>query len=394
MTCVDECNAAPRSIAIPSPSASSRRVELHNVSDCLGAQHERVTREVLARRIASLNGWTFGSSACPNANRAKYLLPNDTIIGISARRSLGVSSEQEFLGGAVSAAFMATKAITHGLVDNASYAPRSWSHEFCRAVDRVVLRGYTCFTAEDARIGSRRLLQRAPFRFKSVNATGGRGQRLVKSASEMESIIEAIDDEKLMKEGLVLEENLVGVVTTYSVGQVRLADSLIAYVGVQHLVPNNEGRLAYGGSDLTVIRGDFANLLTLKNLTPAAREAVNQVRVYDAAASHHLPGLLASRRNYDVISGTTSYGARCSGVLEQSWRIGGATPAEIAALEGFRDTPQAIRIQASVVEKYGNVKHVPRNAVIYFQGIDADVGPITKYTCSKIDECGGKSNSG
>jgi hypothetical protein len=388
MTTLDAVNAMPRSSPVPDMSGSSRRVVLHDVSTRLGSTHERATREELARRIAKLNGWTFDPRAKPKTGERQYLLPNDTIVGIDAKLRLGVNSESDFLGGIVPAAFMAAKAVTHGLVDKTSFAPEGWSHQFSHAVERVVLRGYTCFTAEDARIAGSRLLQEAPFRFKPVKATGGRGQKLISSFSDMESVIRNVDAGELAMVGLVFEENLDRDVATYSVGRVQLADSAISYCGVQHLVPDNEGSSAYGGSDLVVVKGGFENLFAIDNLAPAMREAIGQVLIYDAAATRYFPDLLASRRNYDVIFGTSASGTRCSGVLEQSWRIGGATPAEIAAFEGFRDNPHAVQIQASAVEAYGAIECLPKDAVVYFQGLDENVGPITKYTCWKTDECG------
>jgi hypothetical protein len=373
---------------------SCRQVILHDVSSLLGSTHERATREELARRVAKLKDWKLGSPAGADAGARKYLLPNDTIVGIDMARALGVNSETDFLGGVVPTAFMATKAITHGLVDETSYAPAGWSHEFAKAVENVVLHGYTCFTPEDARIAGSRLLQKGPFRLKPVNATGGQGQKLIKSLADMESILENTDADELMRMGLVIEEDLHCDVVTYSVGQVRIADTVISYYGVQHLVANNEGRKAYGGSDLTVIKGGLDDLFAMPGLVPSVREAVGHVLIYDAAANRYLPGLLASRRNYDFIRGTSASGQRCTGVLEQSWRIGGATPAEITALEGFRDNPQATQIRASAVEVYGEIEYLPENAIIYFQGLDENVGPITKYAYLKTDECGRDIYSG
>src|SRR5688572_1319906 len=91
---------------------------------------------------------------------------------------------------------------------------------------------------------------------------------------------------------------------TYSVGGVELADSVISYCGVQHLVPDNEGNSAYGGSDLIAVKGGLENLFAIDKLAPAMREAIGQALIYDAAATRYFPGLLASRRNYDVICGT------------------------------------------------------------------------------------------
>jgi len=41
-------------------------------------------------------------------------------------------------------------------------------------------------------------------------------------------------------------------------------------------------------------------------------------RLYDGAAFRHFPGLIASRRNYDVVQGLNINGQLRSAVLEQS----------------------------------------------------------------------------
>ncbi len=114
-------------------------------------------------------------------------------------------------------------------------------------------------------------------------------------------------------------------------------------------------------------------------LAPETRLAVTQARAYDDAASKYFPGLIASRRNYDVAQGLDARDERRSGVLEQSWRIGGASAAEIAALEAFRADRGLRVIRASCVEKYG-LHEPPQNAVLQFRDIDNRVGAITRYT--------------
>jgi hypothetical protein len=126
-----------------------------------------------------------------------------------------------------------------------------------------------------------------------------------------------------------------------------------------------------------IARGDFAALRAL-GPPPEARLAIVQARAYDEAATACFPGLLASRRNYDVAQGTGPAGRR-SGVLEQSWRIGGASGAEIAALEAFQADPALQAVRASTVEVYGACEPPPK-ATVYFRGTDEDVGMITKYT--------------
>jgi hypothetical protein len=127
-----------------------------------------------------------------------------------------------------------------------------------------------------------------------------------------------------------------------------------------------------------VVRGEYEDLLSL-DLPPEARQAINNARTYEAAAITSFPGWLASRRNYDVAQVIDDEGRRSSGILEQSWRIGGASAAEIAALETFRREPSLRSVRAACIEVYGK-KDAPPDAVVHFHGVDDRVGPITKYT--------------
>jgi hypothetical protein len=70
-------------------------------------------------------------------------------------------------------------------------------------------------------------------------------------------------------------------------------------------------------------------------------------------------------------------------VLEQSWRIGGASGAEVAALEAFRADPGLRAVRAECTEVYGPEAQPPRGATVYFRGVDALVGFITKYTTAQ-----------
>ena len=101
--------------------------------------------------------------------------------------------------------------------------------------------------------------------------------------------------------------------------------------------------------------------------------------MYDDAAFACFEGLFASRRNYDVAEGVDAAGEHRCGVLEQSWRIGGASGAEVAALMAFRDDPSLAVVRASSVEVYGSDVSPPADATVYFQGLDAHAGPLTKY---------------
>jgi hypothetical protein len=159
---------------------------------------------------------------------------------------------------------------------------------------------------------------------------------------------------------------------------VRVDDIVASYWGMQRTTPNNAGADVYGGSEIFVVRGGFDRLLAL-DVSEPVRTAVAQACRYDAAAFECHAAMFASRRNYDVAQGTDARGTRRSGVLEQSWRIGGATPAEVLALEAFAADPSLDTVRVSSVEVYGATDAPPADVVVFFRGEDERVGAITKY---------------
>jgi hypothetical protein len=181
---------------------------------------------------------------------------------------------------------------------------------------------------------------------------------------------------KLEHYGLVIELDLAEA-TTYSIGHVRVDDLEAAYCGTQTMTIDNTGASAFGGSDIVVVRGGYDSLAHLP-LEPGARVAVEQARTFDAATAA-FTGLFASRRNYDAVRGRDVQGCWRSGILEQSWRLGGASGPEIAALATLRADPALRAVRACSVERYGSTS-VPPGAIVHFSGIDGRVGALTKYT--------------
>ena len=361
------------------PSRREGVVVEYSLHAGFASQHEQLTRTAIARKLAELKGYSYAGEFDPAAHYPGpvYFAPSSTIIGLERARELGIRTEQDLFGGVVPRAFMATKAITHPLVRLDAAAPDGWSHDFPRQVQGSVLIGFSVFAIKDAHLAGERVLQHGPVRLKPVGATGGHGQKVIRDRSELKRALEQVDPGELLREGLVLEENLTNV-TTYSVGQVRVADLVATYYGSQRLTPDNSGTAVYGGSELRVVRGDFEALLRL-DVPEKVRLAVNQAMTYDAAAGMAFAGMFASRRNYDVAQGRSHAGPRRSGVLEQSWRIGGASGAEIAALETFQAEPGLQILDASTFEVFGEGVDPPPHASISFRGVDDQVGPITKY---------------
>ena len=345
------------------------------------ATHELVVHQALGRKIARLLGGTFSGLYDPAVHAARshelYFVPSDTLIGHDQHRDLKIGSADDLFGGLIAEPFMATKAISHPLLENATARPAGWSEAFHRQTTDAVLGGFSVFNHADALEAGKRLLANGPIRIKPVLATAGRGQIEVTSEAELAEAIKAQDVGEVSEWGLVLEENLQDVVT-YSVGQVSIAGIVASYHGTQCLTKDNQGESVYGGSSLRVVRGGFDALLAL-DLDEAVRHSIKQAMAYDEAACSCFPGFIASRRNYDIALGVDAQGQSRSGVLEQSWRIGGASPAEIEALLAFADSPALQRIDASTHEVYGEAA-LPRGAEVLFEGDDPQVGFITKYT--------------
>lgn len=343
------------------------------------AVHELAVHQVLGEKIARLLGGRFAGQydGTLHQQASLYFIPSDTLIGVQAARELGITSLEHLFGGVVEQPFMATKAISHPLPNDRARRPQGWSSAFFEAASEAVLPGFTLFNLEEARQAGRRLLDGGPVRVKPVRATAGRGQRVVTSAEALDQALDEQDEHEVADWGLVLEEDLSDVLT-FSVGQVQIAGMTVSYHGTQRLTADNQGEQVYGGSELWLVRGGFDDLLRLP-LDEPVRHAVDQALCYDRAARRCLPGFFASRRNYDVALGRNAKGASCSGVLEQSWRIGGASPAEIEAMLAFAANPGLDRLCASTHEIYGQTT-LPADADLLYQGDDPEVGLISKYT--------------
>ena len=348
------------------------------------AQHEVISHLALAARLAALQGFPFlGERATVEPGAQAYLVPSDTVATPDAARQFGISTEDAFFGGVVAHPFVATKAITHPLIERDAAAPFGWSHDFRAHVAGAVLSGHAAFTLSDAARAGRRVLERGgSARIKHVKGIGGRGQAVAANAAGLDAALGAVTEAELADAGVVIEENLVHV-STISVGEARVGDAVIAYWGTQRLTRDNMGAAVYGGSTLRVTRGGFDALFA--DETPAhARIAIEQARCYDAAIGRCYPASFASRRNYDVAQGFDVGGRWRSGVLEQSWRIGGATGAEIAALEAFQADPDLKVVTASTVEVYGSDQAPPAGAIVYYRDVDPELGPMLKY--ATLDE--------
>ncbi|MDG2524989.1 DUF3182 family protein [Stenotrophomonas sp. HITSZ_GD] len=338
--------------------------------------HERVTHEWVARRVARLLGRPYAGSADAASRIAPgaYFVPDDTLDADAASR-LGIASRDDLLGGVVPHAFLATKVVAHTLVDTAATCIAGWNHALSHALAAHALPGYTAFSAVDARRAYALLAPAGEVRLKLPTGIGGRGQWLLQDAAMLDAVLAQLPPGYLARHGVVLEMHLVRLIT-FSVGEVEFGGQSIAYHGTQSTTRARDGHAVYGGSALEVVRGTLETLLATP-LEPLQREAVRAAHAFDRALREAWPGLHLSRRNYDVACGEDAHGhARC-GVLEQSWRIGGATPAELAAMAAFAEDPARQCVRAATHERHG--ESAPPGAEVYYQADDPQLGPLVKY---------------
>lgn len=354
------------------------------------ALHETTVQEAISRHIAALLNCEFrGNRDDLQARHGDcYYVPADTLVGCP-HGLLSDLGEEDFFGGVVPARWVGTKVISHPLWHPDSVAPPGWSHSFMEQAGECVLKGYSVFSLDDALECGTFLLERGPIRLKLPEFKAGKGQLLITNAMELHLALAGMSPQAIANTGLVIEEHITGVMT-YSVGQINVNGLTASYVGTQGLTTNNEGEQVYGGSRLLIARGGYDQLLELP-LSARTATAISQARTYEQAALDAFDGLVLSRRNYDVAQGINAAGEFVSGVLEQSWRIGGASSAEIFGLSHLCENLSVPHVLASSIELYGEHVSVPEGAEVLYQGCDADVGPITR--CVMVSEYHGANAS-
>ena len=317
-----------------------------------------------AKAIARIKGHKFGGLYDPEHNYSGplFFVPDDTLL-LDEAACLGIRSANDLYGGVVPHLFLKTKAITHGLVGRDAERPPGWSTAFAEHVREIVLPGYTVFSRRDAHMAARRMLARGPIRLKKPLSASGKDQTVVANLNELDAVLEKIGANEMATYGLVLEENL-RQVRTLSVGDVAVGNLRISYYGTQRTVADNERRLVYGGSELVCVRGGWEALNALPK-SPEVHAAVVAARRYDEATKE-FHGV--TRRNYDVARGTGVDGWPRSGVLEPSWRVGGASSAELAAMAAFARDPSLESFAPRTLRNMANAAELPQTRSLSFRG--------------------------
>src|SRR3954469_7610382 len=158
----------PGIVVVYAPSSRYRRA------------HQQATCSKVAHRLAGLHDFDFAGPFEPSKSYPGpvYFVPSDTLVEQEAG-ALGIEDEHDLFGGVVPYAFVATKAITHPLVDPRATAPPGWSSSLAKRLEGAVLSGISAFSLDDARRAGVHLLKRGPARLKPVRETGGLGATLL-----------------------------------------------------------------------------------------------------------------------------------------------------------------------------------------------------------------------
>src|SRR5690606_19014703 len=194
------------------------------------AAHEIETLRFACRRLADLSGVQAAREPLAVFGAGDvYCVPIDTLL-LEQARALGIAGADDFWGGAVPHAFVATKLVSHPRWLAASFVPEGWKD--LPGIRSCTLPGFSTFSRADALAAGAFLLREGAVRLKSPHARGGRGQLVVRAPAMLADALATWSDEALAQ-GLVLERDLVQA-CTWSIGSSLINGRGICYHGHQH----------------------------------------------------------------------------------------------------------------------------------------------------------------
>ena len=342
------------------------------VSQSSDSRHNVASVEAIAERLAKLTGIRLGSTVQHFDDAVRtFFVPTFSLI----RHSHPELDADQFWGGCVDQEFMTTKLATHPAWTEEDALPTGWMPQFAKDLEGAALSGYSVFSHDHAAQAGAFLLDKRKIRLKDPYASGGKKQSVFQNNHELDLFLQTLSESDIAR-GMVIEEDIENS-STYSVGQVSLAGLTMSYLGRQYTASDLNGETVYAGSRLYVARGGW-DALRIRLRMPVAHRIIDGAQRYDTAAEQHF-GLVASRKNYDVLVGPVTEDGFCCGVLEQSWRVGGASPAEILALEAMTADSSVSALKVVARETYGAEPRFAADDFVVYAGED-DIGqPLHKY---------------
>lgn len=334
-------------------------------------EHEIASLRAAAQRLGQLLELpVLPGSVSESESWACYCIPISTW-SFAEARAHGIEGADELWGGIVPYEFVGTKLISHPVWPGSTRVPRGW--QALPGIESCTLLGFSVFDSHGAEAAVSYLLKEGSVRIKAPYARGGNGQTVLFRRDDVERWLDTMSDDEISA-GVVVERNLQKSVT-HSIGSATLPGREISYYGQQRTTLDPDGKEVYAGSTLVVFNGPSSSML--RELTSdVMAEFVSTAMRYDDIVSlgYHV---IASRRNYDVIEGMDENGSRHIGVLEQSWRFGGASMAEVLALEYFSKQRASRWVTTETVETY-TTSAAPPDAVITWPS-DAGLATPLKY---------------
>jgi Protein of unknown function (DUF3182) len=301
-----------------------------------------------ATQIATMLGGKVCNLAAANGS-PRYFVPINTL---SKRFAVAQSirTPDDLYGGVVQHPLHGHKGALHKLVPG-GHAPAPYSRRFAQMVAPAVLPGFTAFSPEDAvRAFAELGGQGHVVRHKDPRRTNCRGQTIVESPCHAKLLAEQLG-ESLAHHGSVLEVNLHNP-ETFNVGLLHFDGKPYSFIGDQRTAKDSTDAEMYAGTTLRMVRGDLGKLAQAPGLDETKKRGIIQAKIVSEAYSNL--GVMSSRMVLDVIQGTSGdSNVGLSGVADPALRPGGASPAELLAIEKLRADSSISEVSTRVDVYFG-----------------------------------------
>jgi hypothetical protein len=312
---------------------------------------------VVATQVAELLGAAVRK--LEDSSDDRYFVPS-TVLAKGEATELGIANENDLLGSAVEHPLHSQKTILHPLPRNSLAPHPQHSRQFTKKVteDEAVLPGFSAFSFDDAKQAARSLnAEGHVIRIKNPAQNDGKGQRVISDPGHLEETLMETFSATLgdvRETGVVLEADLQNT-SEICIGQICLGGAYYSYYGNEITIKQGSEEV-YGGTDIFMMRGGLEQLATVNyagHLGLATRQAL---AVYDAYSVYEP---VSSRINLDVLQGYDKRGIFYSGVVDQSLRVAGSTPAELLAIKALQDHPDADMAQTRTQVFFNPAEHQP-----------------------------------
>ncbi len=301
---------------------------------------------LVARHLAEYLGLPYRDKSGGGEN--EYIVP-PVPISKSTAKKLGIKTEADFYGGAVEHMGHVTKAILHPSVS--AIKPSYYSDAFAKSVESLVLPGATVFSKQDLLDNYRSFANQFPgvMRLKLTNKSDGHGQYRFSSKEELVAILEKISDEEIVRDGLVVEPDLV-YKSTVSFGRVIVGTDVFYFLAKQKndFAPE-DSRDRYLGADVLVVRDDVTKLYEVR-LNIAEQKSLEIGDEFLERYAYLNP--ICSRISFDCLTGYDSLDRKYRGITDITARLGGTCPAVSLAILEFKRNRKLSIIQAEVNLNY------------------------------------------